>query len=121
MKLYFFIITVNLITVAFCGADQSNRKQELNDAMAQRAQLMVEKHQSRERMDKAWSDKNLTSPAIEKLRGRLRELQFEMIRVREELKKEIARLPEMQQLEARVEQMDAAEKKLREKIEQLKK
>ncbi len=107
--------------VAVSGAEQSERKQELNDAMAQRAQLMVEKHQAQERMDKAWSDKSFTSPVIEKLRGRLRELQFEMIRVREELKKEIARLPEMQQLEAQVEQMDAGEKKLREKIEQLKK
>jgi chromosome segregation ATPase len=102
-------------------ADEAPGGRELNDAMAERAELMVNSHQAKERIAQAWADKSLTSPEIEKLRQRYQELRFEMIAVREKLKTEVQKLPEIQEQQRRIEAMAAREKQLAEKIETLKK
>ena len=123
MNLFYFTLIFSIavfqIQIA-CGADDATQK-ELNEAMSERARTMVFEHQAKERLNQAWTDKSYTSPAIEKLRARYRDLQFELIRVREELIKEVSKLPEIKALEKEIQEMSAKEKELAEKIKKLKK
>ncbi len=117
-------VTGALLTLALLSGvfgDEFPGGKELNDAMSERAELMVKAHKARERIDQAWADKSLTSPEIEKLRRRYQELRFEMVEVREKLKEEIQKLPEIQKQQDEITQMSVREKTLAEKIEKLKK
>lgn len=101
--------------------DQVSEKKELNDAMAERAALMVKAHQAEERLSKAWNDKEYTSAEIEKLRERYKQLNFEIIEVREKLKREVGKLPDVQKQAEEVKTMREKQAALEEKIKELNK
>ncbi|MDD2597915.1 MAG: hypothetical protein PHO37_01640 [Kiritimatiellae bacterium] len=102
-------------------AEVEARKKELNDAMAERAALMVKAHQTEERLDKAWNNKEYTSAEIEKLRERYQNLNLELIAVREKLKREVSKLPAVQQQAEEVKAMREKQAVLEEKIKDLNK
>ncbi|MDA3925233.1 MAG: hypothetical protein PF904_11105 [Kiritimatiellae bacterium] len=121
MKIYLYSIIVVIITQlsAFCEQSVGNKK--LNDAMAERAALMVKTYQAEDQINKAWNDKKLSSPEIEKLRDRYRKLNFEIIEVREKLKAKVNKLPEMQKKAEKVKAMKTQKAVLEKKIKDLKK
>ena len=120
MKIYLcsLILVLSSLQSALCDESEIKKKQ-LNDAMAARAVLMVEAHQAEEKLSKAWIDKKYTSPEIEKLRKRYQQLKFEMIEVREKLKSEVKKLPEIQKQEQTVETMRIKQKDLEKQIKSL--
>lgn len=118
--LYSFMLISVLLLNAFSVEDEATNKQ-LNDAMAERAVLMVESHKIQEKLDKAWADKNYTSPEIEKLRDRYQKLKFEMIEVREKIRAEVKKNPEISKMEQDVLIMQAKQKDLEKKIQTLQK
>ena len=101
--------------------DQAAEKKVLNDAMAERAELMVKAYQAEERLDKAWNNKEYTSAEIEKLRERYQKLQFEIIEVREKLKSEVSKLPAVQKQADEVTAMREKQAALEQKIKELNK
>lgn len=103
---------------AFCD-EAEIKKKRLNDAMAERAGLMVEQHKLRDKMSKAWSDASYTSPEIEKLRNHYQQLKFEMIAVRDKLKREVKKLPEVRRQEQKIKSMRVQQKELEERIKKL--
>lgn len=119
MKMYLFCVSMAVIAHSAALAEAAADKKELNDAMAQRAELMIKTHNLKERIDRAWSDKELTSPEIEKLRNRYQQLKFEMIEVREKLNAEVRKLPEIRKLEEEVADMQVKQKELENKIGKL--
>lgn len=120
MKIYLcsLILILSSLQCALCDEAEIKKKQ-LNDVMAARAGLMVEAHQAAEKLSKAWIDKNYTSPEIEKLRKRYQQLKLEMIQVREKLKREVKKLPEVQKQEQKVETMRIKQKDLEKQIKHL--
>lgn len=121
MKIYLYSIVLLSIMLQSALCDDTAKKKELNDAMAERAGLMVKTHQVKEKLSKAWADKELTSPEIEKLRERYEKLKFEMMDVREKLKAEVRKHPQVQKQEQEVEEMQVKQKALEKRIEELNK
>ncbi len=119
MKIYLYSIMIVMSAQLNLFSDEVVQRKELNDAMAERAALMVKAHQSEEKLAKAWSDKEFTSAEIEKLRERYQKLSFEMIEVREKLKSEVAKLPEVQQTAEEVKAMRVRQEALEKKIKEL--
>ncbi|MFO7936352.1 MAG: hypothetical protein R6V06_01950 [Kiritimatiellia bacterium] len=122
IKNYLFsLLFLAALSEGASGAQSDIKNKQLNDAMAERAVLMVESHKIREKLDKSWSDKKYSSPEIEKLRSRYQKLRVELIKLREELKKEVGKLPEIQKLETRISEMRSERKELEDKIQKLNK
>ncbi len=122
MKIYLCSVALFICSLqsALCNGVEIKKKQ-LNDAMAERAMLMVEAHKLEEKLNKAWADKNYTSAEIERLRERYQQLNFEMIEVREKLKGEVKKLPEVKKQEQQVEKMRIKQQSAEKKIEELRK
>ena len=121
MKIYLYSIIIVITTQfnAFC--DETAERKQLNDAMAERAEIMVKSYQAKVKLEKSWSDKAITSPEIEKLRKQYQNLSFEMNRVREQLKAEVRKLPQMQKRADEVKAMRVKQEELEKKIIDLKK
>ena len=120
MKIYLYsIIIIAAQLSAFC--DEAAEKKQLNDAMAERAALMVKSHQKEVKINKAWNDKNITSPEIVRLRECYQKLKFEMVELREKLKTEVQKLPQVQQQVEEVKVMRVRREVLEKKIKELKK
>ena len=120
MKIYLCSVILLLCSMQYALCDEAEiKKKQLNDVMAERAGIMVEAHKVEEKLNKAWSDKNCTSPEIEKLRKRYQKLRFEMIEVREKLKREVKKLPAIQKQEQKVEVMRIKQKELEKQIKKL--
>lgn len=116
--LFSIVLFVCSLQCALCNEVEIKKKQ-LNDAMAQRAIIMVEAHKLEEKLSKAWADKSYTSVEIEKLRKRYQQLNLEMIKVREQLKAEVKKLPEVQKQEQKAETMRIKQRSLETKIDKL--
>jgi len=121
MKIYLYSIIIVIVAQLSALCDQTAEQKELNDAMAERAALMVKAYQTEDQINKAWSDKELSSPEIDKLRERYQKLNFEIFEVREKLKAEVKKLPEVQRKTEEVKAMKAQQAVLEKKINDLKK
>lgn len=118
--LYIVIFALCAHVNGYCEQVQVEKK-ELNDAMAERAALMIKAHQAEERLDKAWNNKDHTSAEIEKLRERYQRLNLEIIEVREKLKREVSKLPAVQKQTEEVKAMREKQAALEDKIKDLNK
>ena len=98
-------------------------RQQLNEWMAERAARMVSAHGMDATLSQAWGNTAYTSPEIEALRTRYRELQDEMGRVQRELQKKVLELPELQEKRQQAEQekqtIDDLSKRIKETVEPL--
>ncbi|MFA7173736.1 MAG: hypothetical protein WC340_10030 [Kiritimatiellia bacterium] len=118
--LYSLIFALCAQLSGYCEQAAAEKK-ELNDAMAERAASMIKAYQAAERLDKAWNNKEYTSAEIEKLRERYQKLNLEVIEVREKLKREVSKLPAVQQQAEEVKAMREKQAALEEKIKDLNK
>jgi len=75
---------------------EPDRKQ-LNAWMAERAELMVVSHRLEDEVGEAWSNLKFSSPEVESLRKRYRDLQHELAQTEIELRKQTAQLPEVKE------------------------
>ena len=121
MKIYLYSSIIVIIAQLNVFCDEAAERKQLNDAMAERAALMVKSHQIKEKVNKAWNDKDLTSPEIEMLRKRYHKIKFEMIELREKLKTEVRKLPQVQQQTEEIKVMRLQRETLEKKIKELKK
>jgi chromosome segregation ATPase len=88
----------------------------VNEWMAQRAELVVEAHRVERDVQQAWLDPAHTSPDVEKLRARLRELQQELVRAQDALQQKVRELPAVQAKVRQLEEMRAKAQELNKKI-----
>jgi hypothetical protein len=84
----------------------ADRKQ-VNEWMSQRAEVMVGAHKLEGEVSQAWADESYSTPEIQALRARYRELQQELLRTQRELQKSVLEVPAVQ---AKVRQLEAAKK-----------
>ena len=119
MKLYLYSIVIIIVAQLSVLSDEALDKKALNDVMAERAELMIKSYRTQAELNKAWSDKALTSPEIEKLRARYQKLSLEMHQVREKIKAEVAKLPQIKAKADEVKAVNSRKDKLEEKIKEL--
>ena len=72
-------------------------RKQLNVWMAERAELMVASHRLEDEVGEAWSNLKFSSPDVESLRKRYRDLQHELAQTEIELRKRTAQLPEVKE------------------------
>ena len=94
---------------------EADRKQ-VGEWMEQRAATMVESHKIEREVSVAWSDSAYTTPQIEALRARFRELQEEMIKIQRELQKQVLELPAVQEKSRKADELKKKEQELAKKI-----
>ena len=80
---------------------------QVNDWMAERAKTMIDAHKLESVIDQAWADTKYSTPEVDTLRKRYRELQQELARTQEELRKKVREVPEIQEKQR---QLDEAKK-----------
>ena len=90
----------------FSKLSEAERKQ-VNDWMAERAKTMIDAHKLESVIDQAWADTKYSTPEVDTLRKRYRELQQELARTQEELRKKVREVPEIQEKQR---QLDEAKK-----------
>ena len=95
-----------LMAQDFSKLSEAERKQ-VNDWMAERAKTMIDAHKLEGEIDQAWADTKYSTPEVDALRKRYLELQQELIRTQEELRKKVREIPAV--LEKR-HQLDEAKK-----------
>lgn len=95
-----------LMAQDFSKLSEAERKQ-VNDWMAERAKTMIDAHKLEGEIDQAWADTKYSTPEVDALRKRYLELQQELLRTQEELRKKVREIPAV--LEKR-RQLDEAKK-----------
>jgi len=86
---------------------EAERKQ-VNEWMAERAETMIGAHKLEVEVQEAWGNLAYSSPEVDALRARYRELQAELTRTQFELQKKVKEIPAIQE---KVRQIDEAKKK----------
>ena len=89
---------------------EPERKQE-NDWMAERAEKTVSVHRLESEINQAWAETKYSTPELDALRKRYRDLQMEMLRIQADLQKKVAEVPEVQE---KIRQHDAGQKQVQE-------
>ena len=94
--------------VGFLGAQDISKlsddeRKQINDWMAERAERMITARGLDTELSRAWEDVTNTSPEIETLRNRYRELQDELGRTQSELMKKVLELPALQEKKGQLE------------------
>lgn len=92
-------------------------KRQVNDWMAERAEKMIVAHKLEVELSQAWTDPKLSTPEIDTLRTRYRELQQELARTLKELKKKVQEVPAVQEKQG---EFDEAKKRIQELSEKVK-
>lgn len=108
----FISVCLSLCARTAAAADLSKLsdadRQQVNEWMAQRATAMIEAYKLEREVSGAWSDKAYTSPEVEKLRDRYRELQQELLQTQQDIQKKVQEVPAVQ---AKLRQLDEAKAK----------
>jgi len=93
---------------------------QVNGWMAERAEVLVGAHKIEAELGQAWGDPKYTSPEVESLRSKYRELQHELSMTQLELRKKVEELPAVQarrrQLEEEKKRAEALAKKVEQKV-----
>ena len=90
--------------------------QPLNAWMAERAELMAASHRLESELSEAWANLKFSSPDVESLRKRYRELQRELAQTEIELRKRTAQLPEVKEKARQLEERNTKIQELTRKI-----
>ena len=108
----FFCWCVSWGCVSVCRAQDLSKlsdadRKQVNVWMAERVEKMLVVHRLEEEIGQAWGNEKFTSPEVEKLRARYRELQAELLHTQIELQKKVLEVPAIQE---KTRQLDAAKK-----------
>jgi chromosome segregation ATPase len=77
---------------------------QVNEWMAERAERMTAAYRLETELSRVWGDEKYTSPEIEALRKRYRDLQQALALAQAELKEKVLELPELQEKQKRLAQ-----------------
>lgn len=94
---------------------EADRKQ-VGEWMEQRAATLVEAHTVERAVSGAWADPANTTPQMEALRARFRELQDELLKIQRELQKQAQELPAVQEKIRQADELKKKEQELAKKI-----
>ena len=91
-------------------------RKQVNEWMAQRAETVIDAHRIEREVQQAWADTKYTSPEVDLLRARYRELQQALIKTQEELQKKVLEVPAVQAQVRKLEETREKERALSKKI-----
>lgn len=94
-------------------------RQKLNTWRAERAERMVNAHRLNMVVGQAWANTKYTSPEIEELRQRLRQLQDEVARVQGQIQAKVLELPELKEQQSTLTKENDAVEELNKNIKKL--
>lgn len=128
MKKLFFRYGVGLLMATgvwgvmaqdYSKLSETERKQ-VNGWLAERAEVLVGAHKIEAEINQAWGNPKYTSPEVEALRDKYRELQHELSMTQLKLQKKVEELPAVQerrrQLEGEKKRAQALAKKVEQKV-----
>ena len=96
---------------------EADRKQ-VNGLMDQRAMIVIDTHKLESQVNEAWTDTAYTSPEVDALRARYRELQQELIKTQHELQKKVLEVPAIQAKLRQIEDLKKKEQELAKKVQE---
>ena len=91
----------------FSKLSETDRKQ-VNGLLDQRAMAVIDARKLEAEVNAAWSDLAYTSPEVDALRARYRELQQELLQTQREIQKKVQEVPAVQ---AKLRKLDELKKK----------
>lgn len=86
-------------------------KKQVNDWMAERAKTMIRAHKLEKEINQAWSEPKYSTPEIDALRMRYRELQQTLLHTQAKLQEIVQEMPEIKEKRR---QLDVEKTKIRE-------
>ena len=117
---YFFVILfvgqAGLLAAQDFSKLSEAEKKQVNDWMAERAEKMISAHKLEGELDQVWADAKYSTPEIEALRSKYRELQQELSNTRLELQKKVLELPAVQEKQSRLDAVKMRLKELSKKV-----
>ena len=126
MKRVFGLILVYACLAAsavFAAANLANLsagdRKQVNEWMAQRAEAMTGSHKLEAEVNQAWSDTAYSSPEVDALRARYRDLQQELLKTQREIQKRVLEVPEVQAKVRKLEESKKKEQELTRKIAEI--
>ncbi len=100
----------------FSKLTEPERKQ-VNGWLAERAELLIDAHRLETEISRAWADAKYTSPEVEALRARYRELQHELGLTQLKLQKKVDEMPALQEKRRQLEEAQKKVLELNKKVE----
>lgn len=94
---------------------EADRKQ-VNEWMAQRAEALIDVHNIAREVEQVWANTKYTSPEVDLLRARYRELQQALIKTQQEIQKKVLEVPAVQAQVRKLEEAREKERALSKKI-----
>lgn len=94
-------------------------KKQYNAWMAERAEKMVSAHRLEKELDEAWGDFKYTTPEIDALRTRFRELQQELARTQRALQEKVEAVPAVREKRKQLDEAKGRIQELASKINDL--
>ena len=116
MKAFFWSVSLAALLAGGAGVARAQdfskltepERKQVNGWLAERAEVLVDAHRLETEINRAWADAKYTSPEVEALRARYRELQHELGQTQLKLQKMVAEMPALQEKRR---QLDEAQKK----------
>jgi len=96
---------------------EADRKQ-VNAWMAERSQTMISAHKLDVEIREAWVNDAYSSPELNALRARYRELQSELNRTREKLSEKVQELPAVQEKKRQLGELKKKEQELAKRVDE---
>lgn len=94
---------------------EADRKQ-VGEWLSQRAEAMIEAHRLQGEVQAAAFDPACSTPAVEELRARVRDLQAEIEKVRREIQVKVLEVPAVREKARKIDELKAKEQELDKKI-----
>ncbi len=95
-----------------------DERKQVNELMVERVQTIVSVSKLESEMESAWENTKYSSPEIDELRKKYRELQAELVNKQHELRKKIMDLPELRDKRQKLEDLKGRVKELTDKVEE---
>lgn len=116
MKSFFWSVSLAALLAGGAGAARAQdfskltgpERKQVNGWLAERAEVLIDAHRLETEINRAWADAKYTSPEVEALRARYRELQHELGQTQLKLQKKVDEMPALQEKRR---QLDEAQKK----------
>ena len=125
MKSFFWSVSLAALLAGGAGLARAQdfskltdpERKQVNGWLAERAEVLIDAHRLETEISQAWANAKYTSPEIEALRARYRELQHELGQTQLKLQKKVDEMPALQEKRRQLEEAQKKALELTKKVE----
>ncbi|MDD4017622.1 MAG: hypothetical protein PHV28_06725 [Kiritimatiellae bacterium] len=125
MKSFFWSVSLAALLAGGAGAARAQdfskltepERKQVNGWLAERAEVLIDAHRLETEISQAWANAKYTSPEVEALRARYRELQHELGQTQLKLRKKVDEMPALQEKRRQLEEAQKKALELTKKVE----